>query len=303
MRLDYSPDFSAKSKPETQPDAPSEAQPGTQLNAQSETSPRRRLYAKLSAPLLAAIGAGLFMAVLFASYMLSTGLLNKREGIALPSTVKHTPIVSSDGQIFTTQSVAEIPITTQNVLAVIASLKRPDAYSCQIENTLYYGNDSSTDSDESTSLYCRQYVRGNTVRIDMVSSVGSIQSTLLRKGTRFYAWMPGDGTPYEGRWGEFNDDAAAMLPTYEELLTGQAAILSANSTIIENEPSIQVEAEQAGYRFVYRISAVTGLLQQAAYYDEADTLRRLVQITELDTNPPADTIFMLPDGTQIGDGS
>lgn len=239
------------------------------------------------------------MAVLFASYMLSAGLMNKREGITLPSTVKNAPIVSSAEPVFTTQSVADIPITAQNVLSVIASLKRLDAYSCQIENTLYY------DNEESTSLYCRQYVRGNTVRIDMVSAVGSIQSTLLRKGTRFYAWMPGDGTPYEGRWGEFNDDAAAMLPTYEELLSGQPEIeiLSANSTMIENEPYIQVEAKQAGYRFVYAISTVTGLLQQAAYYDETDTLRRLVQITELDTTPPADTIFMLPDGTQIGDGS
>ena len=87
----------------------------------------------------AAICAGVLVSLLFLSYIMSSGLLHRRDtGITLPTGEADTPVVTADSQLLTAQSVADVDITTDNVQHVIASLTRPEAYSCTIENKLYY---------------------------------------------------------------------------------------------------------------------------------------------------------------------
>ena len=109
----------------------------------------------------AAICAGVLVTLLFLSYIMSSGLLHRRSiGITLPTGDAEVPVTSAGSQLLTAQSVADVEITTDNVRSVIASLSRPDAYSCIIENRLYYAGSSS-------SLCCRRYVRGGLIRLQL----------------------------------------------------------------------------------------------------------------------------------------
>ena len=59
-----------------------------------------------------------------------------------------------------------------------------------------------------------------------------------------------------------------------------------------------VTFEQDGYRCVYAVSTVSGLLAQASFYD-GDTLTRKVTVSELSTETPDSELFTLPDGESV----
>lgn len=245
-----------------------------------------------SAPAIAAIGAAVLVALLFLSYLLSSGLLHRGgTGILLQNGTEDAPTVTADSQLLTAQSVADVTVGTDNAQQIIESLARPEAYSCSIENTLYYDGGSS-------SLRCRRYARGTLVRTDMLSSTGTLQSTLLRDGDTAYAWGAGDTSAYQGQWGDFSDDAAAMLPTYEDVLDEAVELTSAGRRDIDGEPCIMVEYEQGGYRCVYFVSAATGLLKTASFY-QGETLVREVTVSGLKTEAPGEDLFTLPDGQAL----
>nr|WP_297179552.1 hypothetical protein [uncultured Agathobaculum sp.] len=245
-----------------------------------------------SAPAIAAIGAAVLVALLFLSYLLSSGLLHRGgTGILLQNGTEDAPTVTADSQLLTAQSVADVTVGTDNAQQIIASLARPEAYSCSIENTLYYDGGSS-------SLRCRRYARGTLVRTDMLSSTGTLQSTLLRDGDTAYAWGAGDTSAYQGQWGDFSDDAAAMLPTYEDVLDEAVELTSAGRRDIDGEPCIMVEYEQGGYRCVYFVSAATGLLKTASFY-QGETLVREVTVSGLKIEAPGEDLFTLPDGQAL----
>ena len=156
----------------------------------------------------AAICAGVLVSLLFLSYIMSSGLLHRRDiGITLPTGEADTPVVTADSQLLTAQSVADVDITTDNVQHVIASLTRPEAYSCTIENKLYYTGGSS-------ALRCRRYVRDGVIRTDTLTESGAVRSSIIRRGDTIYSWNADSSAVYEGRAGSFSDDASAILPTY-----------------------------------------------------------------------------------------
>lgn len=249
-------------------------------------------YKNPSTPMVAAIGAAVLVGLLFLSYVLSSGVLHRKDtGIVLQSGTENAPTVSFGSQLLTAQSVADVTIGPDNAQKVIASLKRPEAYSCVIENTLYYTGGSST-------LRCHQYMRDNLVRTDWLTEAGAAQSTLLRAGDTVYTWENGSTTFYKGTWGEFSDDSAAMLPTYEDVMDEGVVLSSAGRQDIDNEPCIMVEFEQEGYRCVYYISAASGLLKKASFY-QGETLARQVVVSNLKTEQPEDTLFTLPNGQKL----
>ena len=114
----------------------------------------------------------------------------------------------------------DITIDVNNAKTVIATLARPAAYSSRIENTIYYDGGSA-------ALYCHRYVRDNVMRTDTLGSDNQVQSTLIRvPDSKVYAWNAGDSTAYQGKAGDFTDDAAAMLPTYEDVLADEVQPVS-----------------------------------------------------------------------------
>lgn len=247
---------------------------------------------KVSTPMLASIGAAVLVAVLFFSFLLSSGLLHERgAGIELPSEEEDAPQVSQGGLILTAQSVAEIDINTNNAQKVISTLIRPDAYSCRIENTLYFSGGSAT-------RFCRRYARGQAVRTDTLNASGTVESTLLRANDTAYSWNAGDRSYYKGAWGDFSDDASAMLPTYEDVLQEGVKLQDAAKQDVDFEPCIRAAFEQDGYRCVYYISTASGLLKTASFY-EGDTLVRQVTVSELQAGEPGEELFTLPGGQSV----
>ena len=89
--------------------------------------------------MLAAIGAAVLVGLLFLSYVLSSGLLHRKDtGIVLQSGAENAPAVSSGSQLLTAQSVADVTIGPDKAQKVIASLTRPEAYHYVMENSLFY---------------------------------------------------------------------------------------------------------------------------------------------------------------------
>lgn len=177
----------------------------------------------------AAICAGVLVSLLFLSYIMSSGLLHRRDtGITLPTGEADTPVITADSQLLTAQSVADVDITTDNVQHVIASLTRPEAYSCTIENKLYYTGGSS-------SLRCRRYVRDGVIRTDTLTESGAVRASIIRRGDTIYSWNADSSAVYEGRAGSFSDDASAMLPTYEDVLAAGVTPLSAGRTSTDRD--------------------------------------------------------------------
>lgn len=240
----------------------------------------------------AAICAGVLVTLLFLSYIMSSGLLHRRSiGITLPTGDAEVPVTSAGSQLLTAQSVADVEITTDNVRSVIASLSRPDAYSCIIENRLYYAGSSS-------SLRCRRYVRDGLIRTDTLTETGSVRSSLIRRGDTIYSWNADNSAVFEGSAGNFSDDAAAMLPTYEDVLADGVVPLTAGRTTTDGEPCIVVSFELDGYRCAYSISASSGLLKSASFYS-GDTLTRSVTVSGMVNEAPDKAYFSLPGGKTL----
>ncbi|RHV77079.1 hypothetical protein DXB06_00425 [Butyricicoccus sp. OF13-6] len=89
-----------------------------------------------------------------------------------------------------------------------------------------------------------------------------------------------------------------MLPTYEDVLADEVQLTAAGRQDINGEPCIAVTFEQDGYRCVYAVSTVSGLLAQASFYD-GDTLTRKVTVSEISTETPDSELFTLPDGESV----
>lgn len=252
----------------------------------------KRRFDPDSTPIIAAAGAGVLVILLGLSIILSSAWMHGSDtGIILPGSDGDSPNISTGSALFTAESVAEVNITKDNAKTIIATLARPAAYTGRVSNTLYYDGGEATKTS-------RRYVLSGVTRTDTLNADGAVQSTLIRKGDAVYAWNAGDSRAYQGAAGGFSDDAAAMLPTWEDVLSEDVVLTEAKKENLGYEPCITVTFERDGYRCVYAVSTVTGLLRQAAFYD-GDTLARKVAVGEVDTTPPDGSLFTLPDGTAL----
>ncbi len=243
---------------------------------------------RLSAPWISAIVAALFVCVIFMIFLLPSGPFGKRgTGIVLPEGTENTPADANGSRLLTIQSVADVIISTENAKNVIASLKRPDAYSCKIENKLYYEGGASV-------LYCTQYIKGDAERVDTTDSLGEVQSTILKLEDKIYSWEPGNKEAYEGSWGDFSNDDAAMLPSYEDVLKDEITLSEAERKDLGQEPCVRVAFEDSGYVCEYYISLSTGLLKSAEYKKNGKPARE-TYVKSLKLEAPEDNLFQLED--------
>ena len=245
---------------------------------------------KIKAPFVAAIGALILVGILFLSFVLSSSAYRTDgSGIVLPSEVDPAPVGVEDWEGRNEDILQQISVTPQNVRAVVASLARPEAYSMTVRSTLQAG--------ATAVLSCRQTVKNGAVRIDYLSTAGSVERTTLLWQEQCYAWKTGAVSFYKGAAGAFTGDSESMLPTYETVCAlEEAQIVSASLTEEEGEPRILVTAEQQGQTVEYTVSASCGLLRRAAFY-EGDRLIRTVE-TDIMLEEPEDSLFVLPGTTE-----
>lgn len=241
-----------------------------------------------SAPLAAAIAAGLIVGMLVLSYLLSSGFYGAgSEPPPLPAPAPEDGLEDGAAGL---QKIAGIAITPQNVQAVVAALERAGQYTQTVTSTLYYDGKSSSQT-------AAQYVRDGVCRTDALRG-GVISESWLRADGHFYAWQPGGGSSYfRGAAGDFSADSMAMLPDWQTVTElPQESIRSVELPTVNGEPTLRVETETDGRSVVYEISTITGLLNAAAYYQDGE-LTREIRVSNISTETPDASHFTLPDGT------
>ena len=245
---------------------------------------------KQKTALIAALCACIMIATLGLSFVLSSNLFATGESaIILPSQMENGAASAEDDTLAqeNEKKIVQVSISPDNVQSVIASLTRPEAYSCAITNTLYWDGGAG-------SLHCRQYVRSGAYRIETLDAEGGIVRVQLQYNGHIYAWDAGSTTYYSGQAGSFTPEEAAMIPTYETVCgLPREQIQQAELIERSGQPMIRVVAEQDDRTVEYVVSAATGLLYSAAFSERGDQTQT-IQTSVLSLASPADNLFTLP---------
>ncbi len=232
------------------------------------------------------------MIVLLITVGASVGLFGgNRSSITLPGSVESKTETTQEEQQFT---LTDADISVSNVQQVIASLKRPDAYSMAIDNTVFWDQDWST-------CQVNRYVRSGVSLTEYLNTTQEAERYEMIDGDMYYAWRVGKKKYHKGSSGSLSADQASMIPTYETILDADlTTITDAGLRTIDGVPCVYavLKDEDSGYTITYSVSTVTGLLLQAEY-TRGDELVRSVSVSALDMTIPEESLFALPDGTNL----
>lgn len=191
------------------------------------------------------------------------------------------------------RAVARVEVSPETVQAVIATLKRPEAYLRTITVTTYWsGGSGSASVDVSVS--------GDTIRMDTTLPGGQIRHT-LRAGTETYLWYNSERSVSRLPTGDFSADGEQWIPTYEDILAlDQKRIAKADYETYQDLNCIRVETatDEAGYVDRYWISVESGLLVAAERLQYEHTVYQMESLSVTVGEPP-DSVFTLPDGTLL----
>ena len=191
-------------------------------------------------------------------------------------------------------SLRSVKLTPETVQLAINTLSRPVAYRrSQTVETFWSGGKGESVSTVSVS--------GSRTRVD-TTDPGGVRHMLVQGGTAA-VWYDEEETWTVLRSAEFNADIAARMPTYERVLSLPVAeIREADYRDRDGAGCIYVAtAETAGgYADQYWVSVSTGLLVAAERTWNGDLVYRFTA-SDLDADPPDDSLFLLPDGSVLGE--
>ena len=190
--------------------------------------------------------------------------------------------------------LTDTDITIDNVQQVIESLARPTAYTASITNTLYW-------DDKWNDIQAMQYVRDGVYLTQHNDVNGNAERFEAICGETCYAWRRGSNTQYIGAAGAVSADDMSMIPTYETVIQqDRKNITEAGIRTVDGISCIYVTVvnAQTGYTLTYWISTVNGLLVQADY-TKGSTLVRSVVVNEIQLEMPAESLFVMPNGTSL----
>lgn len=211
--------------------------------------------------------------------------------ISLPDGSTEVSQRTTEEQNFT---LTDADITLENVQQVIQDLRRPEAYSVAIDNTVFWDQDWST-------CQVNQYVRDGVCLTEYLDTTQEIERYEMIVDDVYYSWREGRKKYHKSSTGTVTADQTAMIPTYETIVdTDPSELTDAGLRTVNNVPCIYcvVVDPLSGYTITYSVSTVTGLLVQAEYSRE-DEIVRNVSITAVNMETPEDELFELPDGTQV----
>ena len=236
------------------------------------------------------------VAALIIAVALSTGLFGRSsDHISLPvgSADPAKPTVEKQNY-----QLSDADITLENVQQVIEQLRRPEAYSVAIDNTVFWDQDWST-------CQVNQYVRDGVCLTEYLDTTQEIERYEMIDGNTYYSWRAGRKSYHKSSTGSVTADQTAMIPTYETIVdTEPSELTDAGLRSVGTIPCIYcvVKDPMSGYTITYSVSTVTGLLVQADY-SRGDEIVRSVSVTAVNTETPEKELFELPDGTQVLDDS
>ncbi|MCD8356128.1 MAG: hypothetical protein LUE11_06115 [Clostridia bacterium] len=235
-------------------------------------------------------GLIVFACAVLLAVVLALCLGGKGSGIALPAGSAELYDVTEQ----TGYQRTDANITVDNVQQVIASMRRPDAYTASVTNTLYWSGSWET-------IYAMQYVRDGVCLTGYFNSEGNMERYEAVKDDIYYAWRNGGATQYSGSAGTVSADDMSMIPTYETVVQEEKTdILAAGERTVNGEACIYVTVNDTdtGYSLTYWVSAVSGLLVQADYNRGSELVRSVV-IDNIQQEEPMEALFLLPDGSSL----
>ncbi len=243
--------------------------------------------------------AVLIAAVLAVAVLLSfgKGIFFGRDtpAVLLPD-ISESPGVSADPNAPPTGSGAddpvEVEVTPETVQAVVATLARPESYSCTIQETTYWSGGSGTRQIQVWADGACCATRTETETLARRS---------LTNGNTLWLWYEGEEDLYEGPLAENTPDDLSGIPTYEDLLgLEKDRILSAGYEGKNGWACVWAETEpgEDGTTARYWISVENGLLV-AAELRRDGTLTYAVSLPSVQIPVTDETAFRLPDGTDV----
>ena len=203
------------------------------------------------------------------------------------------PEGNQGGQTTDTDRFIRVEVTPETVQSVIGTLARPESYYREVSVSTFRG-DGTEDTQSSKVLVAGGWTRTETTLPD-----GRSRMTIVGDGM-VYRWYTYDREAIS--WPA--DEKAADLEgqrifTYEDILAlDSAAITGAGYEIRGGLSCIYVEIAQddLGYSNRYWVSVENGLLVEA---EMAEGERVIYRMTTGTVEPPASSVFALPDGTVL----
>ena len=185
-----------------------------------------------------------------------------------------------------------VRLTPETVQLAINTLSRPVTYSrSQMVELFWSGGKGETASTVAVS--------GSRTRVDTAGPGGTRH--MLVQGSTAAVWYDDEEEWTVLRSEDFTADAAARMPTYEEvLLLPVMDILQADYQDRDGTGCIYVATaeNERGYADKYWVSVSTGLLVAAERTCNGELVYRFTA-SPLDSDPPEDSLFLLPDSSTL----
>ncbi len=186
-----------------------------------------------------------------------------------------------------------VTLTPDTVQTAIKTLSRPVSYHRTQTTELFWNGGSSATTAQVA-------VSGNIMRLDIMQPDGTVCHTLLG-GDRCVVWYDDERDLIDLNAGQYSADALQSMPTYETVLQLPSEQISRAEYCSKNGVYciyVQTKEDENGYSDSFWISVHSGLLYFAERTHEGQLIYRF-SAGEPEQGEPAESLFLLPDGTQF----
>jgi len=228
--------------------------------------------------LIISLSAAAAVAVILFAFLVVPTLTPKSASFQLP---KREPTHDlSDNYV---NKIESVELTADNVGSVIATLKRPDAYSRDIAVVSFWDGGTASLNFSVSEMDGMVSIRNSAIQ----------KTVIIRDGLVFMRY---DG---ESKWLTLSEEERAadeyqMIPTYEDIISlDHTAIQNVELSADESgDPIIvvTVHAGTLGYTTIYSVSVRYGLLVSAMVFD-GETLVRTVTAGACELSSPDPSVF------------
>lgn len=238
---------------------------------------------------------GFIVLIMLVVVLLMANSLRRTSHVTLPDSTGQTSGETDDPQ-HREDAVNTVDITPRTVQAAIATLERPEAYTQTLTAERLW-------EESSTLLQITVQVSGGQTRVDTTRENGRTRC-VLTDGETTAIWYDQEESFYIGRAGDVTADQEQTIPTYEDILDlDPGRIAAADYRAFAGEACIYTETfpDDLGIVHRYWVSVSSGLLIGAERLEgEIPFYRMAAQETSTEVLP-ADTEFLLPDGSSLSE--
>lgn len=217
------------------------------------------------------------------------GTLRRPERISLPSMEVTSGEVS--GELSGAEDLTLVEVMPETVQAAIATLARPEEYQRTVVVERFW--DGGSNSTQSVVAVTQGWTR-----VDRTLPNGQTRHAVTN-GETTYIWYDQEGTVRQVAAGVISADDEQLIPTYEDVLkVDPAVIVAADYRIVSERQCIYVEtaADSEGYVRRFWVDLNSGLLTIAETLQNDVVIYRMAAMQD---EPLAERVlqFTLPDGT------